>query len=212
MGGSSSSCHIQTVPENRAGTAEALRTAAVFTADGGDTFQGSALAAWTVGEAVLSPLNALGLDVGVPGNWDVVYGPEAFRRLFRKVRHTIVCYNFHDITTGQRLFDPAVVLERDGVRVAFVGMTDPTTSTRQPPAEMRRLDTMRTAGFREYVQMLRQREHPDLLVFVNHIGLAPSIQLPGIFPNWTLCSADIRTNAYPRRSWSGQRSWWSLER
>ena len=34
---------------------------AVFTADGGDTFQGSAIAAWTQGKAVLEPLNALGI-------------------------------------------------------------------------------------------------------------------------------------------------------
>ena len=39
----------------------------VFTVDGGDTFQGSAVAAWTQGEAVLGPLNALGIDLGTPG-------------------------------------------------------------------------------------------------------------------------------------------------
>src|SRR6202162_1500300 len=37
---------------------------AVFTLDGGDTFQGSAVAAWTQGEAVVAPLNALGIDAG----------------------------------------------------------------------------------------------------------------------------------------------------
>ena len=34
---------------------------AVFVADGGDTFQGSGPAAWSEGEVVLGPLNALGL-------------------------------------------------------------------------------------------------------------------------------------------------------
>ena len=38
---------------------------AVFAVDGGDTFQGSALAAWTKGQAILGPLNELGIDVGI---------------------------------------------------------------------------------------------------------------------------------------------------
>ena len=60
---------------------------AVFLADGGDTFQGSGPAAWSKGEVVLGPLNALGLDMFVPGNWEVVYGPEHFRELMARSRH-----------------------------------------------------------------------------------------------------------------------------
>src|SRR5579864_5870731 len=101
---------------------------AVFTLDGGDTFQGSAIAAWTQGEAVVAPLNALGIDAGTPGNWEVVYGPEAFRKLMGEVNYRVLCYNFSDKNTGKRLFVPSVMLERAGVRVAFVGVTDPTTT------------------------------------------------------------------------------------
>ncbi len=42
---------------------------AVFTIDGSDTVQGSTLVAWTQGEAVVAPFNALHVDVGTPGNW-----------------------------------------------------------------------------------------------------------------------------------------------
>src|SRR5579864_4116200 len=90
----------------------------VFTLDGGDTFQGSAIAAWTQGEAVVGPLNALGIDAGTPGNWEVVYGPKIFRKLMGEVNYRVICYNFHDKTTGGRLFVPSVMLERAGVRVA----------------------------------------------------------------------------------------------
>src|SRR5690606_22164363 len=49
--------------------------------DGGDTFQGSGPAAWSQGEVVLAPQRALGVDLGLPGNWEVVYGPARMREL-----------------------------------------------------------------------------------------------------------------------------------
>lgn len=150
---------------------------AVFTVDGGDTVQGSAIGAWTQGEGIISPLNALGIDVGTPGNWEVVYGPKAFRKLMGEVNYQVVCYNFHDTKTGKRIFPPATLIERNGVRVAFVGMTDPTTTTRQPPAEVEGLDSTRIEGFREFVQEFKAKHKPDLMVLVDHTGLAPSVQI-----------------------------------
>ena len=164
----------------------ASATGAVFTLDGGDTFQGSAVAAWTQGEAVLGPLNALGIDAGTPGNWEVVYGPERFRKLMSEVNYKVICYNFHDKATGKRLFAPSVILEKDGVRVAFVGATDPTTTTRQPPAEVAGLDSTRMSGLREFVQDLKQKEKPDLIVLLDHTGLAPSVQLAHDIPEFDI--------------------------
>lgn len=189
--------HWEYLPEDRAhlhrmGGFARIRTAldkeragapsAVFTVDSGDTFQGSAIAAWTKGEAVVGPLNALGLDAGTPGNWEVVYGPEALRKLMSEVNYRVICYNFHEKATGKRIFPPSVVLEKDGVRVAFVGVTDPTTTTRQPPAEVAGLDSTHMAGLRGFVQALRRKENPDVTVLVDHTGLAPSVQLAHDIP------------------------------
>ena len=157
---------------------------ATFLADGGDTFQGSAPAAWSKGEVVLGPLNALGIDICVPGNWEVVYGPERFRELMHSVSCRVTTYNFHDAKTGQRLFAPSVTLERGGVRVAFVGITDPTTTERQPPDEVRGLDSTRMGGLREFVQELRRREHPDVVVAVDHTGLTMSRQIAREIPEF----------------------------
>jgi sulfur-oxidizing protein SoxB len=157
---------------------------AVFTIDSGDTFQGSAVAAWTKGEAIVAPLNALKIDVGTPGNWEVVYGPDAFKKLMSEVNFKIVCYNFEDVTTRKRFFDPAIILEKIGVRVAFVGVTDPTTTQRQPPSEVKGLDSTQMSGLRRFVQDMKAKEHPDLVVMVNHTGLAPSVQLAHDIPEF----------------------------
>lgn len=155
---------------------------AVFLVDGGDTFQGSALAAWTKGKAILAPLNALGIDVGIPGNWEVVYGPEVFRELMGKVSYKVIAYNFEGKNGGKRLFPPAVVLERAGVKVAFVGQTDITTTVRQPPAQVEGLDSTKSEGLRRFVLALREKEQPDLVVLVDHNGLTPMAQLASEIP------------------------------
>ena len=164
--------------------ARASGPAATFAIDGGDTFQGSAPAAWSDGEAVVAPLNGLGLDVCVPGNWEVVYGPAQFKKLMGELKCRVLAYNFHDVATGNRLFPPAAILERGGVKVAFVGVTDPTTTLRQPPSEVRGLDSTRMAGLRAFVQELKTREHPDLVVMANHAGLTVSRQLAREIPEF----------------------------
>jgi 2',3'-cyclic-nucleotide 2'-phosphodiesterase (5'-nucleotidase family) len=144
---------------------------ASFLLDGGDEFQGSGPAAWSEGEVILDPLNAFGIDVFVPGNWEPAYGPERFKQTMARLRCPVICYNFHDEASGQRLFAPSVVIERDGVKLAFVGVTDIGASKRQPPSQFRGMDTSRIAGLREFVQDLRARERPDAVVAITHTGL-----------------------------------------
>lgn len=151
--------------------------AACFLLDGGDDFQGSGPATWSEGEVVLGPLNALNLDVFVPGNWEPAYGPERFKRLMARLNCPVVCYNFHDTASGSRLFAPSVTLERGGVKVAFVGITDISASTRHPPAEFDGMDTTRMEGLRDFVKELRARERPDLVVAVTHTGISLSRQI-----------------------------------
>lgn len=45
----------------------------------GDTYHGGVEALFTAGNAIADPVNALGIDVGVPGNWDFAYGPNVTR-------------------------------------------------------------------------------------------------------------------------------------
>lgn len=84
-----------------------------FVVDGGDTFQGSGPAAWTRGETVLEPFNALGVDVCVPGNWEVVYGADRFRELMSRVSCKVIAYNFHDeAIAGTRWRDASATVSR----------------------------------------------------------------------------------------------------
>ncbi len=48
----------------------------------GDITHGSAEGMFTVGDAMMTGINALGIDVFTPGNWDYGYGPAVFRGHF----------------------------------------------------------------------------------------------------------------------------------
>jgi 2',3'-cyclic-nucleotide 2'-phosphodiesterase (5'-nucleotidase family) len=149
---------------------------ACFLLDGGDEFQGTGPATWSEGEVVLEPLNALGSDAFVPGNWEAAYGPERFKETMARLSCPVICYNLHDEASGERVFRPSLILERQGVKVAFVGITDIGASRRQPPTHFRGMDTARIAGLRDFVKELRSRERPDLVVAISHTGLTISRQ------------------------------------
>jgi 2',3'-cyclic-nucleotide 2'-phosphodiesterase (5'-nucleotidase family) len=48
----------------------------------GDTTHGSAETTFTLGDAIMPALNALGIDAFLPGNWDFGYGPRVYRQRF----------------------------------------------------------------------------------------------------------------------------------
>lgn len=157
---------------------------ACFLLDGGDEFQGTGPAAWSEGEVVLDPLNAFGCDAFVPGNWEASYGPERFKETMARLSCPVICYNLHDEASGERVFKPAIILERQGVKVAFVGITDIGASRRQPPTHFRGMDTERIQGLRDFVKDLRARERPDLVVAISHTGLTISRQTARQIPEF----------------------------
>jgi 2',3'-cyclic-nucleotide 2'-phosphodiesterase (5'-nucleotidase family) len=157
---------------------------ACFLLDGGDEFQGTGPATWSEGEVVLDPLNALGSDAFVPGNWEATYGPERFKQTMARLSCPVICYNLHDEASGERVFRPSLILERDGIKVAFVGITDIGASRRQPPTHFRGMDTARVQGLRDFVKELRARERPHLVVAVSHTGLTISRQTAREIPEF----------------------------
>ncbi len=145
--------------------------------DAGDTIQGSAAAAWTEGRAVVPPINALGLDLGIPGNWEVVYGADALRQRAGEYRHPTIAANIRDAATGKRLFPPYLVKEVNGVRIGVIGFTDPDVPQRQPPSYSKGLTFDGAEVLQPLIDELRGEEKVDVVVLLTHIGLPKAIGL-----------------------------------
>jgi S-sulfosulfanyl-L-cysteine sulfohydrolase len=145
--------------------------------DAGDTFQGASVATWTRGEVVVEPQRALGVDLGIPGNWEVVYGAARMKELAQKTGYPWLATNVVDEATGQLVFPPTLVRDVGGVRVGFVGFTDPDVPVRQAPSYSRGLRFLGAESIAAHVKTLRERDHAELVVLITHIGLPRAVEL-----------------------------------
>jgi sulfur-oxidizing protein SoxB len=148
--------------------------------DGGDCFQGSAVAALSRGEALVPLVNRVRYDLVLPGNWEVAYGKEMLIKNLQGYSAAKVCANmFHaDRPGADLLFPPYRVFELAGTRVGFVGYNDPLTPTRQPPAYSRGIRFTRPeADLEQYVRILREERGCDLVFVLSHMGLAQQLSL-----------------------------------
>ncbi len=145
--------------------------------DGGDTIQGSGPAAWSEGRVVVEPMNALGLDVAIPGNWSVAYGAEAWKQRASEFNYPLVAANMRDEETGELLFPPYLLKEVNGVRIAIIGFTEPDIPTRQPPYMSEGLAFQTHDVLPPLVKEVREEHQADLVVVATHIGLPKAIGL-----------------------------------
>ena len=97
----------------------------VILADGGDAIQGEPIGTITRGEALIDIMNAVGYDIAIPGNHAFDYGMERFLELTGKAAFPYISCNF--TREGETVFSPWKIMEFDGVRIAFIGVTTPTT-------------------------------------------------------------------------------------
>ncbi len=183
----------------------------VLVLDAGDTFQGSGVAALTEGQALIEPLNAMGFDAMLPGNWEVAYGEQALRTLAAGLKHPMFASNLRDTETGERLFEPYIVKEVAGAKVAVIGFTDPDVPFRQPPAYSQGLRYDDAKHLQALIDDVRRTERPDVMLLLSHIGLVRAVgmteRLTGIDAH---LSGDTHERTYEPIA-SGAQGVWTVE-
>ena len=148
--------------------------------DGGDCFQGSAVAALSQGQAIVPLINEIGYDLVLPGNWEVVYGKDMLIKNMNSYTARKVCANmFHDgLPDDALLFPPFQVFALGDVRIGFIGYNDPLTPTRQSPAYSRGIRFTHPEGdLARYVQILRGEQGCHVVFVLSHMGLAQQLNL-----------------------------------
>lgn len=99
--------------------------------DDGDSIQGESLGTLSEGEVPLKLMNEVGYDVAIPGNHEFDYGVDRLLELAEMANFPYISCNF--TKDGEPVFEPYVILERAGKKIAFVGMTTPHTLTTSVP-------------------------------------------------------------------------------
>ena len=150
--------------------------------DGGDCFQGNAVAALSRGKAIVPLMNNIGYDIMLPGNWEVVYGKETMMEDMFGYNCAKVCANmFHktaDEYNGDLIFPPYFVTNIAGIKVGFIGYNDPLTPKRQSPAYSEGIAfTHPERNVEKYIEILRKYEKCDIVMLITHMGLAQQVGL-----------------------------------
>ena len=108
----------------------------VLLLDSGDTWQGTAVALHTKGEAIVDAQNYLGVDVMV-GHWEFTYGKERVFELIEQFKGEFISQNVIDNDPfsddfEELIFPPTSIKEIGGVKVGIIGQSFPFTSTANP--------------------------------------------------------------------------------
>ena len=121
---------------------------------------------------VPSIFNYLGYDAVGMGNHDIETGESVYYdRLPSQFDMPILCANAIDQRTGQPMFQPYTVIERQGIRVAVLGMITPNIAAWLPKQLWPNLEFQDMVECAQHwVPIIQQREHPDLLVGLFHSG------------------------------------------
>jgi 2',3'-cyclic-nucleotide 2'-phosphodiesterase (5'-nucleotidase family) len=99
--------------------------------DDGDSIQGEVIGTISKGEKIINLMNELGYDVAIPGNHEFDYGMERFFELTEMADFPYISCNFTH--KDELVFKPYVIKEAAGLKIAFVGVTTPTTPTTSTP-------------------------------------------------------------------------------
>lgn len=197
--------HIKTLLDGL--RAEAGGRENTLTVDGGDLWQGSGTSLWTRGVDMVEASNILGVDVMV-GHWEFTY-PEAevlsnvalFKGDFigQNVRvkeealfgdeypAMVEQYDgrgLYDEDSGHA-FQPYVIKNTGGKRIAVIGQAFPRTANANPPEFFPDWSFgLREDDLKALVKQIREEEKPDAVILVSHNGMDVDIKMaeraPGI--------------------------------
>ncbi len=106
----------------------------VILVDSGDYIQGDYIGSLTDGEAIVKIMNSLGYDAAAVGNHEFDYGIDKLEELSSMADFDFISCNFMDKETGNTVFKPYSMVECDGVKFAFIGISTPDTFKSSTPA------------------------------------------------------------------------------
>ena len=113
--------------------------------DNGDSIQGESVGTVSRGETIIKLMNDMKYDVAIPGNHEFDYGMERFLELAEKADFPYISCNFN--LEGKLIFEPYIIKEVSGTKIAFVGVTTPQTLSSLNPKYFRNKEGEFVYGF-----------------------------------------------------------------
>ena len=155
---------------------ERMENKTLLLLDGGDNLQGQPEVYYYNFIDTLSPhfnaeaMNFIGYDACTAGNHDIEAGHSVYDRIVKEYNFPLLAANAINKTTGEPYFRPYAIIERNGLRIAVLGLITPAVPTWLPPELYSGIE------FRDMVETAKLwmpvmgKEKPDLIVGLFHSG------------------------------------------
>lgn len=120
---------------------------------------------------VAAIMNSIPYDAIAVGNHDIEAGKKVFDRLYSEATMPVLCANVIDEATGEPYFTPYIILNRNGCKIAVLGLLTPYVITwvpdrLRPGLRFEQLE----ASAEKWVKIIQEKENPDLMVGLFHSG------------------------------------------
>jgi 2',3'-cyclic-nucleotide 2'-phosphodiesterase (5'-nucleotidase family) len=139
-----------------------------FFVHAGDTISPSLLSGFDKGAHVIDILNRMGVDAMTPGNHEFDLGPEAFRARMAEAKFDVLTSNIVDGDGAPANTKPEKIVDVQGVKVGFFGLTTEDTPIASSPGSIKFSSTIDAA--RAKAKDLRGKG-VDIVVAVTHTPL-----------------------------------------
>ena len=135
----------------------------------------------TPGMPMIALMNRLGYDVATLGNHEFDHGQAFLGRMIDSMAFEVVCANVTSDTCTFPQLPPYVVLDKDGIRIGFVGVVTNYEGPGHPAGNASSFEGLEfpdpQAMAMKYAAELRPKV--DLLVLVSHMGDDRDVELLG---------------------------------
>ncbi|MBR4390306.1 MAG: 5'-nucleotidase C-terminal domain-containing protein [Prevotella sp.] len=116
-------------------------------------------------------VNYMGYDAQVFGNHDVETGHAVYDKWISELKCPVLGANIIDTTTNEPYVRPYTIIEREGVKMAVLGLLTPAIPNwlNEELWKGLRFDELVSTA-RKWVEHIQRKEHPDIIIGLFHSG------------------------------------------
>ena len=137
-------------------------------------------------------LDVMGCDAFVPGNHEFDMGIPTLDRFITSGEFPVVCANMIFEDNGEPYFPPYTIVEKQGVRIAVLGLTTMSINYKIPWELIDGLTVVNAVeSAKKWVPYIQENENPDLVIALVHSGLR------GGFKDDNICENEVLESGKP---------------
>ena len=157
----------------------------VILVDNGDILQGQPTCYYCnyvkpeIPNVAAEVINYMGFDAQTFGNHDVETGHAVYDKWIREVKCPMLGANIIETKTGKPYVHPYTIIEREGVKVAIIGMLTPAIPNwlnEELWSGLRFEEMVKSARY--WVEQVKTNERPDIIIGLFHSGKDGGIVTP----------------------------------